>query len=407
MSTARMTNESKEIGAQTEPPKREADNLVKTKVRFKDPSIQRSAVSIPSSIRCLVIGDPHIKITEIKASLEMTQAIVDLARREQPDFIVCLGDTLDRHETIHSQALTIATQWLYQLTDVAKVYLLIGNHDRPNNQDFLSDQHPFVGLKGWSSERICVVDHVVADTINGLNFFFVPYVPPGRFTEALETLDAWKQEFIWTAGFTHQEFYGVQLAPSIFSEKGDHWPKDYPLLINGHIHDRGYPQANIINIGTPRQHDFDESLDKSVSMFTFNKIGGYEETRLPLPIPYKIMLRLTASEFNDWQIPSSLKDYLKIEVSGTKAEITALRHLDKIKKVRSFGIKVVTRDSEAGLNKKNKEIPLPPKEWSQKSFRHRLALRAQHEGDEIKQVYSRLFEKKTEFSHKVVIKRKK
>ncbi len=355
-----------------------------------------------STLRCLVIGDPHFKVTEMIASCEMGDAIVNIAKQHNPDFIVCLGDTLDRHETIHSNPLTAATKWLAQLTDIAKVYLLIGNHDRPNNSDFLSDEHPFVGLKWWPEEKIRVVDKVVIDVIHDMPFFFVPYVPPGRFEEALKTHPDWHPDGYqgkkWIAGFTHQEFYGIQMAPSIFSEKGDRWPIDYPLLINGHIHDRTEPQHNIISIGTPRQHDFDESFDKNLSLFTFGP-DIYLEKMIPVPLPKKIIQHLSVHDFLTWEPPSPLLDYLKIEIHGTRAEIVALRKLDKMKKLRQLGIKVVTRDIEAG-QKKEKDLPLPAKQWQQTSFRDRLALRAK-EDPEVDKVYTRLFYRK-----KVVIKKR-
>ena len=355
-------------------------------------------------LRCLVIGDPHFKITEMIASCEMGDAIVKIANLEKPDFIVCLGDTLDRHETIHSNPLTAATKWLAELTKIAKVYLLIGNHDRPNNSDFLSDEHPFVAIKWWSQDKICVVDKVVIDLIHDMPFFFVPYVPPGRFEEALQTHPDWNPTGYnrkrWAAGFTHQEFYGIEMAPSIFSEKGDRWPPNYPLLINGHIHDRSVPQENIISIGTPRQHAFDESFDKNLSLFTFHpEVSYYSEEKIPLPLPKKIIQHLTVQEFLLWEPPSPLLDHLKLEIHGNRAEIASLRKLDKLKKLRQLGIKVVTRDIEAG-QKKDKDLPLPAKQWQQTSFRDRLALRAK--GDpEVDKVYQRLFHRK-----KVIIKKR-
>jgi DNA repair exonuclease SbcCD nuclease subunit len=350
-------------------------------------------------LRCLVIGDPHFKVTEMIASSEMGKAIVKIAQEEKPDFIVCLGDTLDRHETVHTNPLTVATKWLANLSEVAKVYLLIGNHDRPNNSDFLSDEHPFVGLRWWDPKRLVVVDKVVIETIRDFLFFFVPYVPPGRFIEALETHPEWNPEKPWKAGFSHQEFYGSQMAPSILSKKGDKWPIEYPLLINGHIHDRNIPQKNIICIGTPRQHDFDESFDKALSLFTFS-VDSYEEKRIPLPIPKKIIQHMSAQDFLIWEPPSPLLDYLKLEIHGTRAEIISLRKLDKLKHLRQLGIKVVTRDIEAD-QKRKKDLPLAAQQRQQTSFRDRLACRVK-EDPRVEKVYQRLFGQKK----KLIIKKK-
>lgn len=355
-------------------------------------------VSPKTMVTCLVIGDPHFKVSEMIASQEMANAIVKIAQERNPDFIVCLGDTLDRHETIHTDPLTIATKWLRQLTELAPLYLLIGNHDRVNNSDFLSEKHPFVALKWW--HNLTLVDQVYITTIQDLAFFFVPYVPPGRFFEALATHPEWShdgyREVPWSAGFSHQEFYGIKMAPNIFSGKGDHWPLDWPLLINGHIHDRDVPQANIISVGTPRQHDFDESFDKSLSLFTFEK-GSHREERIFLPLPKKIILRLSVKEFLTYELPYPLLDHLKIEIHGTRAEIIASRKLDKVKNFRKRGIKVVTKDIEAGKKQEKKEC-LP----SEKSFRDRLSIRAKEDPD-VEKIFQRLFRQ----NKKVLIKKKK
>lgn len=351
---------------------------------------------MPDKVTALVIGDPHFKVTEMAASLEMAKAILTIAQQTKPDFIVCLGDTLDRHETIHVNPLSGAVQWLAELSNIAKVYLLIGNHDRPNNSDFLSDLHPFVALRWWDNEKIVVVDKVVISEINGLSFFFVPYVPPGRFIEALSTHPEWSLEKKdWSAGFCHQEFYGTTLAPLITSKNGDKWGLDYPLLINGHIHDRDLPQKNIISVGTPRQHDFDESPDKSLSLFTFTvgKEGEktYHEERISLPLPKKISYRLTVDEFRHWSPPST-DDYVKVNIYGTRGELVLLREADKVKQLRRRGIKIVTTMVDED---KKKNYPLPEKEWREKPFRQRLEQRVK-EDVELNKIYLRIFTKQEE-----------
>lgn len=338
-------------------------------------------------VTTLVIGDPHFKVTEMAASLEMAKAILTIAQRVKPDFIVCLGDTLDRHETIHVNPLSGAVQWLADLSNIAKVYLLIGNHDRPNNSDFLSDLHPFIALKWWDKEKITVVDKVIITKIGTLSFFFVPYVPPGRFMEALSTHQDWSLDRDWSAGFCHQEFYGTTLAPLITSKNGDKWELSYPLLINGHIHDRDLPQKNIISVGTPRQHDFDENPDKSLSLFTF-KEGIYHEERIPLPLPKKISYRLTVDEFRQWSPPLT-DDYVKVNIYGKRGELILLREADKVKQLRRKGIKIVTTMIDED---KSRTYPLPEKEWRETPFRQRLEQRVK-DNVELNKIYMRIFTK--------------
>lgn len=342
-------------------------------------------------VTCLVIGDPHFKVTEMAASEEMGKEIIRISKERKPDFIVCLGDTLDRHESIHTEPLTAAIEWLGQLKEIAPLYLLIGNHDRINNSDFLSSKHPFVALKWW--QGLTVVDKVIIDTIGGCNFFFVPYVPPGRLLEALETHPDWSPDGTsWSAGFTHQEIYGIKMG-TIISEKGDHWPLDWPILINGHIHDRDVPQENVISVGTPRQHAFGEDPNKTLSLFTFRKEGSidpsFHEERIPLNLPKKIIIRLTTQEFMDFQVPEECIDYLKLEIYGTSAELQGIMKLDKIKKLRKAGIKIVSKDTEAGAKKK-RGAPLPEQIWQQTSFRDRLYYRVK-EDPTVERVYQKIF----------------
>src|SRR5438067_639302 len=136
------------------------------------------------TITCLTIGDPHFKVDNAIETDEMSRKIISLAHKEPPDFIVVLGDVLDRHENIHVDPLERSTLFLEQLSLIAPLYVIIGNHDRPNNSIFLTSQHPFNSFKRWPQTTI--VDKVVTATIKGRQFCFVPYVPPGRFMEALK-----------------------------------------------------------------------------------------------------------------------------------------------------------------------------------------------------------------------------
>lgn len=318
-------------------------------------------------------------------SIRMGEVILDQARHLQPDMIVNLGDTLDRHESIHSHALLAATRWIVDLSKIAPTYVLIGNHDRPNNSDFLSEEHPFVGLKEADPSRLRIVDRVVVARHHGHNFFMVPYVPPGRFSQALETYPI-DLTIPWTAGFTHQEFYGLHLGHGIVSTTGDAWDRSGPLLINGHIHDRHIPQPNIISIGTPRQHAFGEDPDKAISIFEFTSPGVYTETRLSLNIPKKLILRMDVPTFLEWTRPPQCQDELKIEVEGSRADLTSLRHIDKVSILRKDGIKVVTRDVDLHLHR-----PAPIPKTESISFRRRLAYRLTDEDVDVRDAYAQLF----------------
>ena len=80
-------------------------------------------------VRVLVIGDTHFKHNHLKEGAEFVEACVSRARTLAPDFIVCLGDTLDTHNIVHVQPHKLAFKFLEQLSQIAPTYLIIGNHD--------------------------------------------------------------------------------------------------------------------------------------------------------------------------------------------------------------------------------------------------------------------------------------
>ena len=93
----------------------------------------------PEPITVLTIGDPHFKVGNVPESKEMTKKLISLAKNIKPTFIVCLGDILHRHETIHVSPLMRAEEMVRLLSEIAPIFVVIGNHDRPNNSNFLTD----------------------------------------------------------------------------------------------------------------------------------------------------------------------------------------------------------------------------------------------------------------------------
>lgn len=288
----------------------------------------------PSKIlKVLTIGDPHFKVSNTRETDEMTTKICDLAKDIQPDFIVCLGDILDRHETIHVSPLMRATYFLKSLSDIAPLYAVIGNHDRPNNSNFLTNEHPFNSLKLWKNTT--VVDKVIENTVDNYRFVFVPYVPPGRFNEALETIENPLQNT--TAIFSHQEYKGAKMG-AIVSEIGDEWPLENPLVISGHIHDFDELQSNLFYVGTPIQHAFGDKSDKTVSLYTFYPDKHFQHERIDLGLMKKEIVYLKPEQVPTYEPPEN--SMIKVVIRGTSSEIKAVMKLTKIKELQKKGVKV-------------------------------------------------------------------
>lgn len=274
------------------------------------------------STRIFVIGDPHFKINNIQETNEMSIKILTLLDQLQPDAVVCLGDVLDRHETIHVGPLLRSIDLFEKISSKFKLYILIGNHDRPSNQVYLTDEHPFTALKRWKNTTI--VDKVLSDTIQNQSFLFVPYVPPGKFIDAIEThLGSNPDLTKFSCIFAHQEFYGAKMG-IVESKVGDTWKEEYPLVISGHIHDFDVLAPNMIYTGTPIQHGFGDREDKMVFLFTFDENGKFNYEKYDLDLPKKKIIKISFSEI---QLLKNLdaKTYYKIIISGTPEELKTIK----------------------------------------------------------------------------------
>ena len=159
-------------------------------------------------MKILVLGDPHIKKTNLYSFTAICNEILTQIDQLQPDMCICMGDTLDTNDRLYLRAHVIATRFFKDIAKRCQLIVLIGNHDRENNSDFLSDIHPFTGLE--DNPKITIVWTTRCLQISGFNFIFVPYVYKGRFQEALNTVGYHPEKSTNHPDllFCHQEFNG-------------------------------------------------------------------------------------------------------------------------------------------------------------------------------------------------------
>lgn len=281
----------------------------------------------------LCIGDPHYKTKNEEDTFEMEREIYTHLNTHEYDFIVILGDILDTHYRIHVNPLTRASKFTKKLSTFSPVYLLIGNHDRPNNSDFMSEFHPFPGI---IDENITVIHTTQTEIINGKQYTFVPYVPNGRFLEALNYKDdTWKSSNII---FAHQEFKGCAMN-FITSIDGDEWTEDLPYVISGHIHDYQQLKSNILYTGTPIQHTFGDTHKKSISIVRDDGQSiTHDRVYLNVTLKKSIKIHIGDCENINSVLDTIQSKYssnkLKVTVIGTNTEIKAFKHehLQKLKR---------------------------------------------------------------------------
>jgi DNA repair exonuclease SbcCD nuclease subunit len=287
----------------------------------------------------LTIGDPHVQYDNLQEVELCIERLTKLAQEKQPDRIVILGDTLHTHERLHTIPLNTAYNLINKMRKISKTYVLVGNHDYIQNQQFLSENHWLNGLKEW--ENTVIVDKVLTETINGQLFVFVPYVPPGRFQEALDSLKNEKANWLDAKCiFAHQEFFGCKMG-AIISVEGDKWPLDYPDIVSGHIHSNQRPQNNVYYPGSMLQHAFGESSKNIISYITFKLDEKcYNLDEIDLLLPRKKIVYMDVENIDDYVLPKT-DDKIKITISGGYDQFKALKKTKKYKKLISDGIKVV------------------------------------------------------------------
>ena len=287
------------------------------------------------STKIIFIGDPHIQVTNLQEFEIFMKRLIILATEQSPDLIVIAGDLLHNHERLHTLALNTAYEMVNDMRMIAKTYVLVGNHDMCNNQQFLTQNHWMNGMKEW--ENTIIVDQVLTETIRGEKFVFAPYVTPGRFEEALNTIgDEWRDA---SCIFAHQEFAGCKMG-AIVSVEGDKWALTNPSVISGHIHSRQFPQENIYYTGSAMQHAFGESEKNIIACLTFSD-GVYKNNEVDLELPRKKIVYMDVEDIEKFNVSDENPDKVKVTLSGSYEQFKALKKTKKYKTLLKKDVKIV------------------------------------------------------------------
>lgn len=285
----------------------------------------------------LFIGDVHIKFSNLKDLDKLEDKMLQM---KDISFIVVAGDILDTHEKIHSQLMNRAYKLIKNLRTVAPVYVLVGNHDYINNQQFLTDNHWMNGMKEWN--RVHVIDYPLRlEGSSGQAFALVPYVPPGRFVEALDKTNEsktnegqrWKD---CACVFAHQEVKNCKMG-CIRSMDGDVWEEGWPMLVSGHIHERQNVGDNVLYPGSVLNHAFG-SDNQGISKLTFRD-NVMSEERVDIGLEKKSIIYEDVTKVED--IPKEkLVVQNKLCLSGEPKDIKAFKKTKEYTDLKKKGIKV-------------------------------------------------------------------
>lgn len=339
-------------------------------------------------MKILIVGDQHFENkNELETNL-MCDRIYEILLKEQPMYVVLLGDALHTHEIIHMGPLKRAINFFHRVSELTShLFILIGNHDRLNNTSFLSEDSPFMACKLWPNTT--VVDKVVVKD----SMIFVPYVPTGRFHEALlsekissENINNYKLVF------AHQEFKGCKMG-AITSVNGDEWPSNYPLCISGHIHDYQELQSNLIYPGTPIQLGYGVPPSKGVMMLTVsNDFSTIDYDFHDLGLPKKFIVHLTPEELSKYTLPNNC--FVKLVCKGDTKVIREIIKMDSVKEMlKSNRVRLSIQEDRSKSTSLSSTNYTPTLKTESIPFQKRLYDVVKTQDENIKNLFENIFGK--------------
>ena len=331
----------------------------------------------------LVIGDPHFQINNIKQTDILHEDILKIIGSKKPDFLVILGDLLHKHEKIDAYTFIRLQRFLMDIHKTGiEIFILVGNHDRPHNKVYMTDEHPFNSFKLWSNTH--VIDKCQIFKRKDIKFICIPYVPNGMCLQALSDCNILEEEIKSSnLVFCHSEFSGCKIN-KISGTKCDTWPSNYPFNIAGHIHDYEKIGDNLLYVGTPFQQTFSERNDKGVHLISFDEEKNIVIDKIILSIPSKIYLTIDYKELYSIVIPEG---EVKIKIVGPILEVKKLLMTEELSHKFS-NVKIVYTDTSL-----IKEIP---KNKNMLSFSERLHCEIKKD-NELYEIFSSSFLNQSKF----------
>ena len=328
-------------------------------------------------MKILFIGDPHIKTDNHEEIDILVLELKKICESTRIDQIIIGGDLMHYHERIFTQALNKSLEFVMILSTFAPVYILVGNHDMINNQQFLTSNHWLNVLSHY--ENIKIIDKPMVCTLTHLSspftFLMCPYVFPGRFIEAIETVSKdWKA---YNVIFAHQEFKGCKMG-AIISKDGDEWSEEFPQVISGHIHDNQTPQKNIYYPGSPLQHAFGDTEKRVVCIIDEKGVIS----NIDLNVPKKTIIKKTVSDISGVK-NTELNSYLKIKLTATPEEFKIFKQTQQYKECIEKGVKI-----QLDITKVKRDVESSTSTVDQQNFRLILQKLVETDGDSLlKKIY--------------------
>ncbi len=285
-------------------------------------------------MKIILIGDPHLRINKFSLATQFLTWVNKFITEQKPDLVINLGDSLDTHAVIRSEAINELMSHIYHIVDQGIPYVyLVGNHDQYSPKD--SKYHALLPFKD-RIDNLFIIDK--PQDLFGMTF--VPYLIDGKdFPTTTQSICV-----------AHQTFLGADYGPINAKEGVDADTISADIIISGHIHKK-HNLGKVVYVGTPYSQDAsDANQIKGISTFDTDT---FEFSFTPTPMPSWKTIRLEISSIaSSGEVHATIEQatsdrasghHYLIELTGPKAEVTAYIESAKyLKLVKGLSIRLKT-----------------------------------------------------------------
>lgn len=285
-------------------------------------------------MKILFLGDPHLRINKFSLATQFLTWVNKFITEQKPDLVVNLGDSLDTHAVIRSEAINELMSHIYHVVDQGIPYVyLVGNHDCYTPKD--SKYHALLPFKG-RIDNLFIVD--VPQDLFGMTF--VPYLVDGN------TFPKKTQPIC----IAHQTFIGADYGPINANEGVDADAISADIIISGHIHKK-HNLGKVVYVGSPYSQDAsDANQIKGISTFDTDTFE-FSFTPTPMPSWKSLKFEISSAQSAEGvhvQLEQATSDrnaahHYLLELTGPKAEVTAyIESAQYLKLVKGLSIRLKT-----------------------------------------------------------------
>lgn len=224
----------------------------------------------------LLLADLHVRGELLQSTDRTIRWIKELFSNEKPSHVFLLGDTFHFRDKLGVETLCAVRELLQHFLDADQactIHILVGNHDMC---DVVNREPNSISVFGLHA-RIQCYSEITSTTIDGREILFIPFHNDHK--EVMQYLDSFEGPRSKTVVFAHLALLGAihhgrhrcfkdGIAPSYFD--------DFSHTFMGHFHKHSVygESSNIVYVGSPVQHSWNEATDLRKGAILYDPLTG-------------------------------------------------------------------------------------------------------------------------------------